>query len=47
MVKIKFNNSDEEHRAFKFNDYYYTGTRKFVNPDYIVEVSKLEISFNT
>lgn len=42
-VKIKFNNSDEEHRAFKFNDNYYTGTRKFFNPDYIVEVIKLEI----
>lgn len=46
MVKVKINNSEEEHRAFKLNDKYYTGTRKFVNPGSIIETRKLEITLN-
>lgn len=46
MVKVKFNNTEEEYRTFKHNDRYCTGTRKSVNSDYIVDVVKLEIKTN-
>ena len=43
LVKTKLNDKEEEHRAFKFDELYCTGIRKWIHPDYIVSVEKLKL----
>jgi hypothetical protein len=39
IVKTKFKEKEEEHRAFKHNDRYYTNHDTFIAEEYILEVN--------
>jgi hypothetical protein len=40
MVKTLYEGKEEEHRAFRLNDRFYTGSTKFIADEYIVEANK-------
>lgn len=40
LVKTKYEGKEEEHRAFKRGDRYYTGTNTFVSEEFITDVEK-------
>ncbi len=40
MVKTLYEGKEEEHRAFRLNDRFYTGRTKFIADEYIVEANK-------
>jgi hypothetical protein len=40
MVKTNYEDKEEEHRAFKMNDRYYTGRNKSLVDEYIISVEK-------
>lgn len=41
LVNTNYAGKEEEHRAFKMGDLYYTGTTTHIAPEYIIEVNKL------
>ena len=42
-IETKHKRKKETHRAFKYKDRYWVGTRSFISPEFISGVKKLEI----